>query len=404
MIIYPNKITAITGATSGISLKLKSDVAFFCFTGTATLGSNIVITGSGTPSEGMTCFMYFGTTLTLGSFTLTVLGKQVTNSIAAKPFWAMATYENGAWHVLCPGDNVGTGGTGVGVNGNGDLDINTNSITNAMINTAAAIALNKLAALTASHIVGSDGSGVLAVLDTATYPSLAELAYLKGITSAIQTQLNSKATSGAIVNSDINASAAIAYTKLALAGAILNSDLAGSITYAKLILTGSVVDADINASAAIALSKLASLTASQILVSSAGGVITPSGVSSAKAAYLANVTSDIQTQINALAAAAVSNTSINGNVTLTAATIKQKTRQDVTSGAVAITLPLANTMVAGSEYSFIQIGAAGAATILTQGSDKISDTGGSPQTTITIGGAGKVVTLVCDGTSVYSMF
>jgi hypothetical protein len=61
-------------------------------------------------------------------------------------------------------------------------------------------------------------------------------------------------------------------------------------------------------------------------------------------------------------------------------------------------------MVAGSEYSFIQIGAAGAATILTQGSDKISDTGAVAQTTITIGGAGKVVTLVCDGTSVYSMF
>lgn len=42
--------------------------------------------------------------------------------------------------------------------------------------------------------------------------------------------------SGVIVNADINASAAIAYGKLALTGAILNADLAGSIAYSKLSL------------------------------------------------------------------------------------------------------------------------------------------------------------------------
>jgi len=40
--------------------------------------------------------------------------------------------------------------------------------------------------------------------------------------------------SGVIVNADVNASAAIAYSKLNLTGAILNADLAGSITNAKL--------------------------------------------------------------------------------------------------------------------------------------------------------------------------
>jgi hypothetical protein len=403
MILRPNKNLTITGATSSVTLKLAGDVGVYYFSGTATLGGNVSLVTSGTVREGMVCAIIFDTSLTLAGNHVTVLGTQIVDALAIVGFWAFAVYSNSAWHIIYMKNVAGTSG-GIGTDSNGNLQVNAGTITNAMVNASAAIALNKLAALTASHMVGSDGSGVLAVLDTATYPSLAELAYLKGITSAIQTQLNAKTTSGAIVNTDINASAAIAYTKLALAGAILNSDLAGSIAYAKLILTGSVVDADINASAAITLSKLASLTASQILVSSAGGVITPSGVSSAKAAYLANVTSDIQTQINAIAAAAVSNTSINGNVTLTAATIKQKTRQDVTSGAVAITLPLANTMVAGSLYSFIQIGAAGAATLLTQGTDKISDTGGSPQTTITIGGAGKIVNLVCDGTSVYSMF
>lgn len=81
---------------------------------------------------------------------------------------------------------------------------------------------------------------------------------------------------GTILNVDINASAAIAYSKLALTGsvlnadlagsiaysklsltgAVLNADLAGSIAYSKLVLTGSVVNADVSAAAAIAYSKL----------------------------------------------------------------------------------------------------------------------------------------------------
>ena len=46
--------------------------------------------------------------------------------------------------------------------------------------------------LTASQLLGTNGSKQLISLTTATYPSLAELAYVKGVTSAIQTQLNAK--------------------------------------------------------------------------------------------------------------------------------------------------------------------------------------------------------------------
>lgn len=64
---------------------------------------------------------------------------------------------------------------------------------------------------------------------------------------------------GVIVNSEINASAAIAYSKLNLSGSIVNADIFSSaaIAYSKLALTGSILNADINASAAIAYSKLA---------------------------------------------------------------------------------------------------------------------------------------------------
>lgn len=46
--------------------------------------------------------------------------------------------------------------------------------------------------LTASEILGTNGSKQLVSLAVATYPSLTELTYVKGVTSAIQTQINTK--------------------------------------------------------------------------------------------------------------------------------------------------------------------------------------------------------------------
>lgn len=51
-----------------------------------------------------------------------------------------------------------------------------------------------LSGLTASEIVITNGSKKLVSAAVATYPSLTELTYLKGVTSAIQTQLNAKGT------------------------------------------------------------------------------------------------------------------------------------------------------------------------------------------------------------------
>ena len=68
------------------------------------------------------------------------------------------------------------------------------SLVDADINASAAIAYSKLAALTADRILASSGSGVVSALDTTTYPSLTELAYVKGVTSAIQTQIGTKVT------------------------------------------------------------------------------------------------------------------------------------------------------------------------------------------------------------------
>jgi len=74
--------------------------------------------------------------------------------------------------------------------GSGTLtpDIVANSLLNADINSAAAIAHSKMAALTASRAMVTDGSGVASVSATTS----AEIGHVSGVTSAIQTQLDGK--------------------------------------------------------------------------------------------------------------------------------------------------------------------------------------------------------------------
>lgn len=62
------------------------------------------------------------------------------------------------------------------------------AITNAKVASGAAIAVNKLAALTAARAVVLDGSGFL----SASAVTSTELGYLSGVTSALQTQIDSK--------------------------------------------------------------------------------------------------------------------------------------------------------------------------------------------------------------------
>ena len=83
-----------------------------------------------------------------------------------------------------------------------------------------------------------------------------------------------------IVNGDIAAGAAIAYSKLALSASIVNADISASaaIVYSKLSLTNSIVNADIAAAAAIAYSKL------NLSNSIVAGDLTASSVTSAKVA------------------------------------------------------------------------------------------------------------------------
>ncbi len=72
----------------------------------------------------------------------------------------------------------------------GALSITSGAIVNADINGSAAIAQTKMAAMTASKAVVTDGSG----FETTSSTTATEIGYVAGVTSAIQTQLDSKSS------------------------------------------------------------------------------------------------------------------------------------------------------------------------------------------------------------------
>ena len=80
-----------------------------------------------------------------------------------------------------------------------------------------------LSSLSASQILSLDGSKNIQSLDVTTYPSLTELSYVKGLTSAIQTQLNSKSN---IIPIFSGKQRSMPYT-----GVVSNAAITGTIYY-----------------------------------------------------------------------------------------------------------------------------------------------------------------------------
>lgn len=97
-------------------------------------------------------------------------------------------------------------------------------------------------------------------------------------------------------------------TKVPLSGLIVNADIAAgaAIAYSKLALTGSIVNADIASAAAIAVNKLAALAATLVVVSDASGFLSTTGVTTTPTElnFVHGVTSAIQTQLSSISTVA----------------------------------------------------------------------------------------------------
>ena len=140
-------------------------------------------------------------------------------------------------------------------------------IVNADIAAAAGIALDKLAAVTASRAVVSDASGFM----SASSVTSTELGYLSGVSSAIQTQINTKAPSASptfsgTITTPLTASRAV------VTGA--SSELAASATTAVEIGYVSGVTSAIQTQIDSKLSKSVATTKGDIFAATASATIT----------------------------------------------------------------------------------------------------------------------------------
>jgi hypothetical protein len=81
----------------------------------------------------------------------------------------------------------------------------------------------------------------------------------------------------------------------------MSGDVTIDNTGVAAISSGAIVNDDVNASAAIAHSKMAALTASRAMVTDGSGVASASSVTATELGYVSGVTSSIQTQLNAKA-------------------------------------------------------------------------------------------------------
>lgn len=172
----------------------------------------------------------------------------------------------------------------------GVTSISAGVIVNADINAGAGINVSKLETLTASKAIQSNSSGVL----TTSVVTSTELGYVSGVTSAIQTQINSL-----VANALTSAHIFVGNGSNVATDRAVTGDIAIDNTGLTSISSGVIVNADVNASAAIDVSKLAAMTASKAVQSDASGFLTASAVTTTELGYVAGVTSALQTQLNA---------------------------------------------------------------------------------------------------------
>jgi len=123
----------------------------------------------------------------------TLTGTTLASNVVTSSLTSVGTIGTGVWQGTAVGATYGgTGGssaasTGIPHVASGVWSYST--IVNADVSASAAIALSKLATVTASRALVSDGSGNISAATTTS----TEIGYVNGVTSAIQTQINTKA-------------------------------------------------------------------------------------------------------------------------------------------------------------------------------------------------------------------
>lgn len=188
--------------------------------------------------------------------------------------------------------------------------------------------------LTTNRALTSNGDGKIAVSSTTS----TELGYVHGVTSAIQTQINSKQatiTGGAttIASDDLTTSRALVSNSSGKVGvsAVTSTELGYlSGTTSKIQTQIDSKQATITGAATTIASS--NLTASRVLVSNSSGKVGVSSTTATELGYVHGVTSAIQTQINSKQATITGGASTIASSDLTAS----RTLVSNSSGKVAV--------------------------------------------------------------------
>jgi len=183
---------------------------------------------------------------------------------------------------------------------------------------------------TASTIAGYDASKNVSSLSTTTYPSLTELSYVKGVTSAIQTQIDSKAATSTTISAgsglagggslasnrtiDIGQGDGISVSadSIAVDSTVVRTTGVQSIAGAKTFTDATVFATGITASGNFTMpNQTASTIAGYDASKNVSSLSTTTYPSLTELSYVKGVTSAIQTQIDSKAASSHTHTSSN---------------------------------------------------------------------------------------------
>lgn len=154
--------------------------------------------------------------------------------------------------------------------------------------------------LDASEILITDGSKNIVSAAVATYPSLTELAFVKGVTSAIQTQINSK---GAGTVTTVSVATANGFS-----GTVANATTTPAIT----IIAGAITPTSTNGVSAATMAFMDATSSVQTQLNAKGsGTVT--AVSIATANGFSGSSSGGATPALTIVAGAITPTTVNGN-------------------------------------------------------------------------------------------
>jgi len=442
----------VSTASFPYSLLLASRVSRYKIYGTKALAVNIAINPSGTPKEGMSVKIDYSATVTtttavsrFGDYSLSIFGTAIPYSLLAVKLRIECEYINSAWQVYIKQSadvipyiklealdpaivddttlsvDVTTGKLKVKPLGIAAVSLATDAVEEAKIK-GKAVTLAKmadlargsiivggasdaptaLAAKTSGYLLIGDGTDVVAVPVSGDVTIAAD----GTVTIGNDKIFSAMVKAGELLGTHLSAAAAVAFTQMEALTAskipVLNASgfiEASVYDTAKLAYTNVTTPGTLELSKAVVVDGSGKIDTLDITAPKING--TTLSATASELNYSSGVTSNIQTQINAVAAKET-NTIIVVDTVATAATLYQVYTLSTTAGAVNLTLPLASTVEDNTTVTVIQKGA-NLGTLVVNVADTLNDSLGVDVPSLACSGNGGWIKVVKEGATTWTV-